>query len=107
MTRIEELRTPALLLDLDVMEANLARMAGRARALGVQLRPHAKTHKSVEIAERQRTHGITGLTVSTLYEAKVFADHGFSDITWCTICSADWRLIGLPHCGQCGIPTDE
>ena len=82
MTRIEELRTPALLLDLDVMDANLAHMASRARELGVQLRPHAKTHKCVEIAERQRALGVAGLTVSTLYEARVFADRGFSDITW-------------------------
>lgn len=82
MTRIEDLGTPGLLLDLDVLEANLARMAARARALHVALRPHIKTHKCIEIAERQRAHGAVGLTVSTLYEAQVFADHGFTDLTW-------------------------
>ncbi len=79
---IADLATPALVLDLDVMEANLARMAARAKTLGVTLRPHAKTHKCVEIAKRQRAHGAEGLTVSTLYEAGVFARHGFDDITW-------------------------
>ncbi|MSR06448.1 MAG: hypothetical protein EXR93_05170 [Gemmatimonadetes bacterium] len=82
MTRIQDLVTPGLLLDLDVLDANLARMAARARALGVALRPHIKTHKCVEIAQRQKALGADGLTVSTLYEAKVFADHGFTDITW-------------------------
>lgn len=79
---IDEIPTPALLLDLDVLERNLARMSARAAALGVVLRPHIKTHKSIEVAERQRALGISGITVSTLYEARVFADHGFDDITW-------------------------
>jgi threo-3-hydroxy-D-aspartate ammonia-lyase len=82
MKTIHDLPTPALLLDLDVLEANLRRMAARTAALGVALRPHIKTHKCVEIAERQRVLGIAGLTVSTLYEARVFADHGFDDLTW-------------------------
>lgn len=82
MTRTADLPTPGLLLDLDVLEANLERMAARARPLGVSLRPHIKTHKCIEIAERQRALGAQGLTVSTLYEAKVFADHGFTDLTW-------------------------
>ncbi len=82
MSSIEELPTPALLLDLDVLDANLSRMAARAKVLGVELRPHAKTHKCVEIAERQVAAGAVGLTVSTLYEAEAFADHGFTDITW-------------------------
>lgn len=82
MKTIYDLPTPALLLDLDVLEANLRRMAERTTALGVALRPHIKTHKCVEIAERQRALGISGLTVSTLYEARVFADHGFDDLTW-------------------------
>jgi D-serine deaminase-like pyridoxal phosphate-dependent protein len=79
---IQDLPTPALLLDLDVLEANLERMARKAAGLGVALRPHIKTHKCVEVAERQRAHGAAGLTVSTLHEARVFADHGFDDLTW-------------------------
>jgi threo-3-hydroxy-D-aspartate ammonia-lyase len=77
-----DLPTPALLLDQDRLEANLTGMAARAEALGVRLRPHLKTHKCVEVAERQRALGARGITVSTLYEAAVFADHGFDDITW-------------------------
>jgi D-serine deaminase-like pyridoxal phosphate-dependent protein len=80
--RLEELTTPSLVLDLDVLDANLKRMSARASGLGVSLRPHIKTHKCIEIGERQRALGISGVTVSTLYEAKVFADHGFNDITW-------------------------
>jgi D-serine deaminase-like pyridoxal phosphate-dependent protein len=82
MTSIQDLPTPALLLDLDVLERNLRRMSERAAALGVALRPHIKTHKSIEIAQLQRSLGTSGITVSTLYEARVFADHGFDDVTW-------------------------
>jgi D-serine deaminase-like pyridoxal phosphate-dependent protein len=82
MTTIHDLPTPALLLDLDVLEANLRRMDARARSLGVALRPHVKTHKSIEVAARQRALGVSGITVSTLYEARVFVDHGFDDLTW-------------------------
>lgn len=79
---LEELATPALLLDLDRLEANLERMRGRAETLGVRLRPHIKTHKCLEIARMQRTAGAAGITVSTLEEARVFAGDGFHDITW-------------------------
>lgn len=57
-------------------------MAGRADRLGVRLRPHVKTHKCVEIARLQRDAGAGGITVATLEEARVFADHGFGDLTW-------------------------
>jgi D-serine deaminase-like pyridoxal phosphate-dependent protein len=80
--KITEIPTPSLLLDLEVLERNLAHMAGRAAALGVALRPHIKTHKCLEIARLQRDLGAAGITVSTLEEARVFADGGFTDITW-------------------------
>jgi D-serine deaminase-like pyridoxal phosphate-dependent protein len=87
--KIDDLPTPALLVDVDRLEANLRRMAERCAALGVALRPHVKTHKCVEIAERQRAlgpplppDGRAGITVSTLEEARVFAEHGFDDLTW-------------------------
>ncbi|HEX4960084.1 MAG TPA: alanine racemase [Thermoanaerobaculia bacterium] len=82
MTSIYDLPTPALLLDLGVLEANLRRMKERTAALGVALRPHVKTHKCLEVAGLQRDLGIAGITVSTLYEARVFADHGYGDLTW-------------------------
>jgi D-serine deaminase-like pyridoxal phosphate-dependent protein len=79
---VGDLPTPALLLDLDVLERNLARMAARAVALGVALRPHVKTHKCLEVGRRQLARGAAGITVATLPEAEAFADGGFTDITW-------------------------
>lgn len=77
-----EISTPALLLARPVLERNLDRIAQRARAGGVQLRPHCKTHKCAEIA-RLATRGFAGgITVSTLAEAEYFAEHGVSDITY-------------------------
>ena len=79
---LADVPTPAAVLDLDVLERNVAAMAAKARALGVALRPHAKTHKCVEVARLQRQHGARGLTVATLAEARAFADAGFEDLTW-------------------------
>ena len=79
---LDELPTPALVLDLARVDRNILRMATRCRALGVSLRPHLKTHKCLEVADRQRAQGAHGVTVSTLVEAQVFAEHGFDDITW-------------------------
>lgn len=72
--------TPYLAVDTAVLDANIARMAAHTRALGVDLRPHAKTHKSPDIARRQRDAGAVGLTVATVAEAEVFAAAGFSDL---------------------------
>ncbi|MGH7566017.1 MAG: alanine racemase, partial [Gemmatimonadota bacterium] len=82
MTSVYDLPTPALLVDLDVLERNLSRMQARCDALGVALRPHVKTHKCVEIGRMQRDLGARGITVATLDEARAFADAGFDDITW-------------------------
>jgi D-serine deaminase-like pyridoxal phosphate-dependent protein len=82
MMTLNDLQTPALVVDLDKLEANIETMAGRTRRLGVSLRPHIKTHKCVEIARMQQAAGCQGLTVSTLHEARVFVDHGFEDLTW-------------------------
>lgn len=82
MTTLNELPTPALVLDLQRLEANVTQMAAKTLRLGVSLRPHIKTHKCVEIGRLQLEQGAQGITVSTLEEARVFADHGFGDITW-------------------------
>jgi len=81
-SRVGDLPTPALLLDLDVLERNLDRMAARTRALGVALRPHVKTHKCLEVGRMQLARGARGITVATLPEAAAFADGGFDDVTW-------------------------
>ena len=72
--------TPALVIDEALLDANIARMAAFTRSAGLSLRPHVKTHKSVEIAKRQRAAGAVGITVATLSEALVFSRAGFSDI---------------------------
>jgi D-serine deaminase-like pyridoxal phosphate-dependent protein len=74
------LQTPCLVVDRDVLEANLVAMAVHARDHSVALRPHAKTHKCLEIARRQLALGAVGLTVATVGEAEVFADAGFADL---------------------------
>jgi D-serine deaminase-like pyridoxal phosphate-dependent protein len=76
----KEIDTPAVVVDLDVVEHNVATMAAEMARRGVRLRPHAKTHKSIPIARLQLEAGATGLTVGTLGEAEVFAAAGFDDI---------------------------
>lgn len=68
---IQDLDTPALLIDLDVMERNLGRMADYVRTHGLRLRPHTKTHKIPALASRQMALGAVGLTVAKVGEAEV------------------------------------
>jgi D-serine deaminase-like pyridoxal phosphate-dependent protein len=74
------IETPALVVDLARMDAAIERMAVLMGDRGVALRPHAKTHKSVEVGHRQLDAGATGLTVGTLGEAEVFAAGGARDL---------------------------
>jgi D-serine deaminase-like pyridoxal phosphate-dependent protein len=80
LTALSDLPTPAVVVDLDRVERNVAAMAQRARAAGVKLRPHAKTHKVPEIARIQKAAGAVGLAVAKTSEAEVFADAGFDDL---------------------------
>jgi D-serine deaminase-like pyridoxal phosphate-dependent protein len=72
--------TPAVVVDVDVLERNVAAMASFAADKGLALRPHAKTHKIPRIAHRQVAAGAVGLTVATIGEAEVFAADGIGDI---------------------------
>jgi len=72
--------TPALVIDLDAMERNLAAMAVFARSHGVRLRPHAKMHKSAVIAKAQIAAGAVGVCAQKVSEAEVLADAGIADI---------------------------
>src|SRR5205809_6300451 len=74
------LDTPALLVDLDVMEANIARIVATCRAHGVAWRPHTKAHKTPEIAHMQIAAGAIGITCAKLGEAEVMAAAGTRDI---------------------------
>lgn len=80
MTALDDQATPFLYIDLDRMSRNIDAMAAAARKLGVQVRPHAKTHKVPEIARLQIAAGATGVTLAKVSEAEVFADAGIDDI---------------------------
>ncbi|MGH3498347.1 MAG: alanine racemase [Nocardioidaceae bacterium] len=72
--------TPYLAVDADRLQHNIEGMAAHARAHGFLLRPHAKTHKCLEIARRQLDAGAAGLTVATIGEAEVFVEAGVDDV---------------------------
>ncbi|MFS2204185.1 DSD1 family PLP-dependent enzyme [Variovorax sp. Varisp36] len=74
------LDTPALLIDLPAMTRNIERMAAFAKARGINLRPHVKTHKSVEIARRQVAAGAIGVSCVTLGEAEVMVQGGIPGV---------------------------
>jgi D-serine deaminase-like pyridoxal phosphate-dependent protein len=71
-----DLDTPALCVDLDKFESNIARMQSRVKAFGIATRPHAKTHKSADIAKRQLAAGSIGICTAKLGEAEALAAEG-------------------------------
>jgi D-serine deaminase-like pyridoxal phosphate-dependent protein len=81
--------TPEIVLDLDAVRSNIARIAALAREASVSVRPHAKTHKLPEIARLQLEAGAVGVQVAKLGEAEVMADAGIGDI-----------LVGYPIVGE-------
>ncbi len=85
---ITDLDTPAVIVDLKIMQANLKRMAQYCRQYGLSLRPHTKTHKIPELARMQLSLGAHGITVAKLGEAEIMHAAGIDDI-----------LIAYPICG--------
>ncbi len=77
---VDAVDTPALVIDLDAMERNLASMAAFSLAHGIELRPHAKMHKSAAIARLQMQAGAVGVCVQKVGEAEALADAGVADI---------------------------
>ncbi|MBM3484078.1 MAG: DSD1 family PLP-dependent enzyme [Alphaproteobacteria bacterium] len=75
-----KLITPALVLDLDALEHNIAAMQAFARSKNVTLRPHVKTHKSVEVARRQLAAGAIGFSAATLGEARALVAAGLPGV---------------------------
>ncbi len=75
-----DIATPAAVVDLDRLEANLARWQAYCDEHGLANRPHIKTHKCVEIARRQVELGARGVTCQTLYEAELMVDAGIDDV---------------------------
>lgn len=80
--RLSDLQTPCLVLDVDRMDRNIARLRAKLDGLGVTLRPHLKTAKSVEIARRMMSTPQGPATVSTLREAELFAEAGITDVIY-------------------------
>lgn len=95
---IHDLVTPALLLDQGRLDRNIARLADRVRQLGVVLRPHMKTAKSIDVARRVFPEGPGPITVSTLAEAEYFAGHGYRDMTYAVGLSPSAALRAMELC---------
>src|SRR3979409_296219 len=77
---IVDIDTPALVVDLDALDRNIAKMAEFSRTTGIRVRPHAKTHKSPAIALRQIAHGAGGQCVQKVGEAEALVRGGVTDI---------------------------
>lgn len=89
-----EFETPALVVDLDVLQRNIARVQHLCAEARVGNRPHIKTHKCVEIARLQRDGGAFGITCQKLGEAEVMADAGLDDIL------ISYNLLGETRVGR-------
>ena len=81
MTR-DILPTPCLVVDLDMFKANVKHMAETAKANGINVRPHVKVHKSVDVAKHQVAAGAIGLTCATIAEAELFSGAGIQGVLW-------------------------
>src|SRR5258707_2541525 len=77
---LRDMQTPALLVDLDRMEANLERMAAFFRSVPAKLRPHFKNHKCPDLAWKQLDAGAIGITCATLREAESLVHHGVRSV---------------------------
>ena len=87
-----EIPTPALLVDLDILDANIAKMVGHLKAAGKAFRPHAKTHKTPEIARACLAAGAVGTCTAKLSEAEALADAGLCGLLITTAMIGDWRI---------------
>ena len=99
---IHGLVTPSLLLDRSKLDRNITRLADHARQLGVVLRPHMKTAKSIDVARRVFPDGQGPITVSTIAEAEYFASHGYRDMTYAVGLSPASALRAMELCARTG-----
>jgi D-serine deaminase-like pyridoxal phosphate-dependent protein len=76
------LPTPCMVVDLNLFEQNIKRMADQSKATGIHVRPHVKVHKSVDVARRQIALGAIGLTCATIAEAELFSGAGIRNVLW-------------------------
>ena len=97
---VADIDTPALIVDLDALDRNIAKMAEFARSTGVRVRPHAKTHKSAAIALRQIAHGAVGQCVQKVGEAEALVRGGVKDILVSNQVVGDRKLRRLAALAQ-------
>src|ERR1019366_3363182 len=76
------LPTPCMVVDIDMFQANVKHMADTAKANGINVRPHVKVHKSVDVAKQQAAHGAIGITCATIAEAELFSGAGIKGVLW-------------------------
>jgi 3-hydroxy-D-aspartate aldolase len=76
------LPTPCMIVDLDLFEQNVRKLADYAKTVRIDLRPHVKVHKSVEIGKRQMALGAVGLTTATIAESELMSDAGIKGVLW-------------------------
>ncbi len=88
----DDLPTPALILDLDIFDANMAKMASHLMAAGKAFRPHAKTHKTIEIAQACIKAGAIGTCTAKISEAEVFSRAGLKGLLVTTPLVGAWRI---------------
>jgi D-serine deaminase-like pyridoxal phosphate-dependent protein len=81
MTR-DVLPTPCMIVDLDLFDKNIKTMAAHCKATGINLRPHVKIHKSVDVAKHQIAEGAIGLTCATIAEAELMSGAGIRHVLW-------------------------
>ena len=98
-----EIDTPAVLIDLDIVENNIRRLVDGLRRHHISYRPHIKTHKSVFLGNLQRQYGAEGITCSKLGEAEVFSEAGFDDILIAYPIIGDLKLMRLKALIEKGI----
>jgi D-serine deaminase-like pyridoxal phosphate-dependent protein len=101
MGGIEAIDTPAVLIDLDILDRNIAAMAARARRAGVKLRPHTKTHKASWIAARQLEAGAAGITVAKLGEAEAMLSAGLGNLL------VAYPILGDPKLERLKVAVDQ
>ena len=76
------LPTPSMIVDLDMFEQNVKKMAEHSKGVGINVRPHVKVHKSVDVAKRQIANGAIGLTTATIAESELMSAAGIKGVLW-------------------------
>ena len=107
---IEAIETPALVVDLDALERNLDALARDVAAKGLRLRPHAKSHKTPEIAKLQIARGAVGVCCQKVDEAAAFVEEGIGDVLVTNEVVAPsklLRLAQLARTARIGVLVDD